>query len=502
MKKRRRVIAGLLALAMAWALCGCAQSAGPTTTAFETEAGSIATTEAATTAAAKEPETQSQSQAVTADETVDVVVVGGGGAGMTTAIRLTEGGKKVILLEKQALLGGATSLAATYFVAVDTPVQKDAGLGMNIEEYVASSVAANPDMSAENLTRLLERSEESRQWLIGLGVDLTRPMSYYQVGIGDGSSLGAALVAGLVPEMDRVGVDYRTETRATEIIMEDGKVAGVKAEGPDGVYTIYAKDVVLAAGGYAASPEMVSVYAPEWSGVASTTAVGNVGDAFVMAEAVGASLSDMEVVRMNPAVYETDSGAAYSLSVARAEGGIMVNMEGERFCNDYYKDYTVMSREMLKQEGDYVYIVFDQASVDRSARLAGFGEKGFFLQGDTLDELAGQMGVPAENLTNTVERYRGFVDSGVDEDFGRDTAMGSRIDQAPFYAVRCRPGIQVTLGGIDVNGNMQVLNGDGEVIEGLYAVGECANDGLYGSGPTNINVTFGTLLAGYIIENR
>ena len=49
---------------------------------------------------------------------------------------------------------------------------------------------------------------------------------------------------------------------------------------------------------------------------------------------------------------------------------------------------------------------------------------------------------------------------------------------------------------------MQVLDTEGAVMEGLYAVGECANDGLYGGAPTNINVTFGTLLAEYIIENR
>ncbi len=497
MKRGKGIAAWLMVLAMVLMMTACAGGTD------ETAQGQTETQAAETTQAAEETEAETETEAAAAaDETVDVVIVGGGGAGMTTAIKLVEGGKDVILVEKQGMLGGATSLAATYFVAVNTPVQQEAGMGMEIADYVAEQVEANPQTSAENLTTLLEHSEESRQWLLSLGVDLTRPMSYYQVGIGDGSSLGSAIVVALADEVERAGVDYRLNTRATEIVMEDGKAAGVKVEGPDGAYTIYANDVVLAAGGYAASPEMVAKYAPEWEGAASTTAAGNVGDAFTMAEAVGASLKDMDNVRMNPGVYVDDNGAAYSLSVARAEGGIMVNMNGERFCNDYAHDYTEMSREIMAQEGDHVYIVFDQTSVDNSERLASFGERGFFLQADTLEELAEQMGVPAENLVATVERYQGFVDSGVDEDFGRDTAMGSRIDQAPYYAVRCLPGIQVTLGGIEVNGNMQVLDTEGAVMEGLYAVGECANDGLYGGAPTNINVTFGTLLAEYIIENR
>lgn len=494
MKKGKKRIAWLLVIAMALMAAACGGTPRETTTE---SAGTTAVTEKS-----EESPIPETTQAAPADETVDVVIVGGGGAGMTTAIKLAEGGKNVILVEKQALLGGATSLAATYFVAVNTPVQQEAGMGMEIEEYVASSVESNPAMSAENLMMLLENSEESRQWLLSLGVDLTRPMSYYQVGIGDGSSLGSAIVTCLVPEVERAGVDCRMETRATEIVMDGGKAAGVKVEGPEGSYTIYAKDVVLAAGGFAASQEMVAKYAPEWVNSAFTTAPGNTGDAFAMAEAVGASLKDMDVVRMNPSVYETENGGAYSLSVARAEGGIMVNLEGKRFCDDYYPDYTVMSRQMLEQEGDHVYIVFDQTSVDNSVRLAGFGEKGFFLQADTLEELAELMDVPAENLTETVERYRGFIDAGEDTDFGRTNAMRTRIDKAPYYAVSCRPGIQVTLGGIEVNSNMQVLDTQGEVIEGLYAVGECANDGLYGGAPTNINVTFGRLLAEYIIENR
>ena len=434
------------------------------------------------------------------EETTTTVVVGAGGAGMMTAVELKNGGQDVVLLEKQAVPGGATLLAATYFVAVDTDLQKEAGKGLPIEDFVASQLKKNPDFNAENLTRLLENSYDSLDWLNERGANLTRPMSNYQIGIADGSSLGVTLVQILKEEVEKADVDLRTETEVTEIIMEDGKAAGVKAVGPEGEMIIHADNVVLATGGYAASADMVAEYAPEWAGTPFTTAVGNTGDGHEMAKAVGANLTHMDNVRMNPSVYTAENGSSYSLSVARAEGGIMVNVNGERFCNDYYPDYTQLSRWMLEQEGDHVYIVFDQKSVDTSSRLAGFKEQGFLMEAETLEELAALMEVPAENLVATVEKYRGFIDQGEDTEFGRTTNMNTRIDQAPYYAVKVKPGIQVTLGGIEVDSNMQVMSTEGTQIEGLYALGECADDGLFGGAPTNIDITFGRLLGQYLLN--
>lgn len=434
------------------------------------------------------------------EETTTTVVVGAGGAGMMTAIELKNGGQDVILLEKQAMTGGATTLAATYFVAVDTEVQREAGMGLPIADYIAKQVSANPDFCAENAALLLENSADSLEWLNAKGANLTRPMSNYQIGIADGSSLGVMMVKILNEECDKAGVDLRTDTKVTEILMDNGKAVGVKATGPDGEITIHADQVVLATGGYAANQELVKEYASEWAGTPFTTAVSSTGDGHLMAKTAGAELTHMDSVRMNPSVYTAENGGSYSLSVARAEGGIMVNVHGERFCNDYYSDYTQLSRWMQQQDGDHVFIVFDQKSVDTSSRLAGFKDKGYFLEAETLEELAAQMEVPAENLTATVEKYRGFVDAGEDQEFGRAANMNTRIDQAPYYAVKVKPGIQVTLGGILVNSEMQVMTADNTAIEGLYALGECADDGLFGGGPTNINITFGRLLAQQLLK--
>ena len=407
------------------------------------------------------------------DVICDTVVIGAGGAGMTTAIELKKGGQNVILVEKQAMNGGATSLAATYFVAVNTEYQKQAGLGLSIDEYIADQVSKNPDMNADNWKTLLERSEESVEWLNSLGTKINRPLSTYQVATEDGSSLGVAIVKALNAEIERLDVDMRLSTKAVELVTENDQVKGVKVESQNETYTIYADNIVIATGGFASGKEALLEYAPEW--------------AF------------MDVVRLNPSVH-SENGVNSSLSAARAEGGIMVNLEGKRFCNDYYPDYTTLSKWMMEQEGDHVYILIDQSAMDKSKRLQGFKDQGYFIEADTIEELAEKMGVPADNLTATIEKYQLAVKTGVDEEFGRSANLTIDFTQAPYYAVSTKPGLQVTLGGIEVDSSMHVVTKAGHAINNLYAVGECAHDGLFGGAPTNENVTFGKLVAEDILN--
>ncbi|PXX76899.1 FAD-dependent oxidoreductase [Dielma fastidiosa] len=433
------------------------------------------------------------------DVICDTVVIGAGGAGMTTAIELKKGGQNVILVEKQAMNGGATSLAATYFVAVNTEYQKQAGLGLSIDEYIADQVSKNPDMNADNWKTLLERSEESVEWLNSLGTKINRPLSTYQVATEDGSSLGVAIVKALNAEIERLDVDMRLSTKAVELVTENDQVKGVKVESQNETYTIYADNIVIATGGFASGKEALLEYAPEWADLPSTSAAGSTGDGFELVKAVDANLAFMDVVRLNPSVH-SENGVNSSLSAARAEGGIMVNLEGKRFCNDYYPDYTTLSKWMMEQEGDHVYILIDQSAMDKSKRLQGFKDQGYFIEADTIEELAEKMGVPADNLTATIEKYQLAVKTGIDEEFGRSANLTIDFTQAPYYAVSTKPGLQVTLGGIEVDSSMHVVTKAGHAINNLYAVGECAHDGLFGGAPTNENVTFGKLVAEDILN--
>ncbi len=98
-------------------------------------------------------------------------------------------------------------------------------------------------------------------------------------------------------------------------------------------------------------------------------------------------------------------------------------------------------------------------------------EKGILYKADTLEELAAQIGCPAENLIASVEKYNSYVDAGEDPDFGKNV-FGTKIETAPFYAVIEKPSVHHTMGGVKINANAEALNEAGEVIEGLYAAGE------------------------------
>ena len=433
------------------------------------------------------------------DITVKTVVVGAGGAGMKTAIDLTKAGHDVLLIEKQSMVGGATTLSATYLVVMDTQQQKDAGVAtMSIEDYVAKQIALNPDFNGERLTAMFKDSQNILDWFLEIGADFTRPMSYYQIGTSDGSSLGVEMVRVMKAELEAAGVNYRLNTRAVSLIEEDGKILGVVAEDEGGQYNIYAENIVMATGGYGASQEAIAKYSPKWTGIPSTTAAGNTGDGHAMLEAVGADLEQIDNVRLNPSVCTT-GGAAVSLSAARTAGAIMVNTNGERFCDEYITDYTTLSGHMQAQEGGVCYLVMDQVSIDASKRLQGFVETGYIVKAETIEELAEIIGAPVENLKKTLETYGSYVKNGKDEAFGRTMYMNTALETAPYYAALTQPGVQVTLGGIKVNDELNVVKTDGTAYDNLYAIGELAGDGLFGGAPTTINIFEGGQVAAQIL---
>ena len=100
------------------------------------------------------------------------------------------------------------------------------------------------------------------------------------------------------------------------------------------------------------------------------------------------------------------------------------------------------------------------------------------MKADSLEELAGMMGVPKDDFLKTVERYNALVDKGEDEDFGKnpDYLKISKIEKAPFYAIKRVPGVLTILGGLHVNQGLQVLDLEEQPIEGLYAAGNVSGN--------------------------
>ena len=216
---------------------------------------------------------------------------------------------------------------------------------------------------------------------------------------------------------------------------------------------------------------------------------GDTGDGLVMAQEVGAELVDLTVMKANPLVFY-DHTCALTMNNAVNKGAIMVNHEGRRFANEQ-GSYGISPIINAQTKGEGV-ILFDDALVAKDTTLQSYLEKGYLTEAASLDELAEKLDIDAAALAETVARYQGFAESGKDEDFGRKT-VADWYSGSTFYGIVVKPSIQGTFGGIHTNTRTEALAEDGSIISGLYAVGECAQEGVNGLNPMTTNLVFGKI---------
>ena len=430
------------------------------------------------------------------DTTCDIVVVGGGGAGMTAAIKATEAGMKVILVEKEGRLGGNTLLGSTSFSAAESSLQAAAGVETSAAAWAEKLHAGNPSNREDAIKYLTENSGAAADWLSGIGMDLSRIFNTYAHGTADGSAPGIKIVETLQKEMDRVGIDYRVDAEATKILKDEaGKICGVRVNDS---YNIEAKAVIMASGGFAANNELVVEYDPRWNGLSYSCSGSATGEGTIIAREAGAALSNMTNVKVNPTAHYIDESVCFSVAPLRSNGCIMISHAGVRIVNEEGA-YTPNSEVIVKNGGE-VYMVFDQTLVDSIAAVEGYKNGGYLVYADTLEELADMIDVDKEAILATCAQYTEYCKNGADPDFGK-TNFSTDLTNAPFYAMTAKPAVQGTFGGISVNERAAVLDEAGNVIEGFYASGECADEGTMGDAPLTVNVVFGTLAAQSAVED-
>lgn len=412
----------------------------------------------------------------------DIVIIGSGGAGLTAAIASTEEGANVIVLEKMALIGGNTKYATGGLNAAETVSQDALGIEDSVDLYFEDTMNGGHNLNNPDLVRVLaENSAANVEWLIGIGADLTDVGRLGGASVNrahrptGGAPVGGHLVEVLNAKAVDLGVDIRMNSEVLEILTEEGAVSGVLVSGPEGEYTIGAKAVIVASGGFSANNELVASFAPDLEGFGTTNHPGATGDVINFTEGLGVSFVDMEQIQIHPTVMPSNN---YMITEAvRGNGAILVNREAVRFI-DEIQTRDVVSAAELEQTGQSVFLFFDQSVRESLSAIDGYYEKGFLLEGETIEDIAALIGVDAEILAATVAEYNSFVADGTDADFGRSN-MPRELAQGPYYAVEVAPAVHHTMGGLEINTNGEVLNENGEVIPGLYAAGEVTG-GVHG----------------------
>ncbi len=425
--------------------------------------------------------------AVFADTATDVVVVGGGPGGMMAAIELSKANKKVILLEKLGVLGGNGTFTSTYIQAGGTVVQrKHASKDTSIESF-AKYLSGYPDTDPKMAEIVAPDSKQVVDFLVDNGADLDRIFKPYAHAPSDGGAPGLEITKTFTKALDKEKVDVRLNNRVTKILMDGKRAVGVEVTPTNGEpYKIKAKAIILATGGFSANKDMLKQYAPEAAVLGTTNSAGTQGDGHKLAEAVGAQLTDMNKIVLNPSTYNAN-GTQISFTALRfTSGGIMVNKEGNRFIDDTSNDKTGVTQAMIKATGGTgkAYLIFDQSTVSKLAIIKDYAEKGYVLHDNSLENLAKRLGIDPKGLVNTIAKYKTYVAAGKDPEFGRKT-FGCKFNTLPYYGVKIEPAVHATLGGIAINTKAQALDKNGKPIEGLYAVGQVTDSNL---GRHNVNV--------------
>ena len=431
----------------------------------------------------------------------DIVIVGAGGAGMTAAIKATQAGKNVILLEKMPYAGGNTTKATGGMNAAETHYQKEQGIEDTVAQFIEDTIKGGHNLNNPALvTVMAEKSAAGIDWLDSIGAPL--PKVSFSGGATnarihspeDGSGVGAYLVTAFLKKMDELNVNVMYDTKATELIYENGAVTGVMAEGKANKYAIHAKSVILTTGGFGSNEDMIVQYKPELKGTVKTGSPGATGDGIVMAQEVGAALVDIEQIQLHPTVEQSTS--MLITEGVRGDGAILVNQSGKRFINELLTRDVVSAAE-LEQEGSYAYIIFDQKLREGLKATEKYISIGITTQADTVEELAEKLGIDPATLAGTVTTWNQYVADKNDPDFGRDTGMEADLSHGPYYAIKIAPGIHHTMGGVQIDTDAEVISTRGRAIPGLFAAGEVTG-GVHGGnriGGTAVTdiVVFGTI---------
>ena len=484
--------------------------AGATVTS---EAFKAALTDALTQAGA---DMDKMSQPVEADELeavtmeADVVVVGAGAAGLSAGLKAVQDGKNVIILEKMGVIGGASAMAGSGTMATGSTWQKEDGYEDSPEQLVEDMMENGHNKNDRATVELFANTiGEAFDWLVdenGAAVPYQRsgkPTRTYS-GVGRGAGVCQSLCDKFLAE----GGTLLLNTPATALIINDGAVTGVMAEGEGKAYTINAKAVVLASGGYGANDELVP---DEYKAFVYAGHAGAEGDAIAMVEPLDADLINMDLINTQPNSMILPSGLGQycnpGVSRAYAAGGFMVNQDGERFFNEQANAWDLMQ---AMKANDAQYLIMDQAAFDgfnagmTGSKIYTMEDVETWLADDyegqpvmktaaTLEELADKLGIPADALSASAQAFNEAAASGSADEFGR-TPAAAQSEEGPYYALEMHIRYYASLGGLHINDGMQVLNTQQEAIPGLYAAGEVVG-GLEG------DVYMGGTLFGWAIAS-
>jgi len=450
------------------------------------------------------------------------IVVGGGLAGMSAANTLLENGGKVVLLDKSSFCGGNSTKATSGINGAETKTQKAKGIDDTIDLFTSDTLkggAKKPDV----VKVLCGNSGADVDWLVekfNLDLSLVARLGGHsapRTHRGKERFPGMTITYALIQMVEKVAektdkARIITKARATSLLTSNGACVGLVYE-KGGVQFQEHGPVILATGGFGADftqNSLLAQYRPDLMHLPTTNGEHCTGDGIKMGEVIGGKSIDLEWVQVHPTglVKPDDPDAKIKFLAAealRGVGGLVLDANGKRFANELgRRDY--VTGEMWKNKPPF-RLVLNKAAADEihwhCKHYTGRGVMKFYESGNAL---ASDMGISVSVLEETHEaHYQAAKKTEKDPDGGSFPAYpsgkswdeasgktgsgkkfyhnilsGSKVKTEPFYVAIITPVIHYCMGGLEIDVDSAVVNGDGQAIPGLYAAGEVAG-GVHGN---------------------
>ena len=425
--------------------------------------------------------------------------------------------------EMLGYIEGHTSLRMVVAQFPDCYAEFPGGKGRKEAQFRGRKLMPDPEL----MPQMMAEAEKSQPLLRKVRPD---PVPFF-LGKRDFWAEGRGLIGPLVLACLDRGIEILANTRARQLVVQDARVVGVRAEREGRDFFVRGKKgTLLATGGYEWNERIwkKSINIPYAGGM---TPHSNEGDGHVMGMEIGAAVALMDLGIFQPTLRvpdeEVDGKPFYRTMSYGLPGNILVNRHGKRFCNDSFwpairgafVSYDPVRPELANAP---IFWICDQYFKDRiqiGNVRRGTQTAEWLRRADTLPHLAEQLGIPPSNLVETVERFNTFAREGRDPDFRRgetahDLWWGTRIapmfpdhkgnpilgplEKPPFYGFQLLMGTQGTLGGLVGNRDALVMDVHGEVISGLYAAGSAAAILFSGHHYESGSAQGSSMISGYI----
>lgn len=451
-------------------------------------------------------------------ESIPVVVVGGGSAAFEAAVAARQAGApKVVMLEKapEPEFGGNARFSHTGFrwvfsggdeVRQFLPNIDDEFFGkLNLPAYSAEQFHADLQrvtrgrISKELSEVLVSQSNAAMHWLRDLGINweidshvVIDGRYYFEPGLvihptgGVGGGLGQLMQWREIAT--KLGVELRYESRVTALLGNDRKINGVRVSDPKEEYEIQTHSLILCAGGFQASAEMRARYlGPNADLMRVRGSKHDTGEVLMMAVGMGAKTAGhwqgAHATPIDSTYPEVEIG-----SKANRYGypySITVNTLGQRFFDEgearHSYTYAKTGWAVLGQPGALAYQIYDQTTIPLLGNRYEFSTP---IEADSIDELAGKIGIDPTILNHTVREFNNAVRKDVAFDpkildgkctegiTPKKSNWASPIEKPPYWAYSITGGVTFTFGGLQINTQAQVLNTSNNPIRGLFASGD------------------------------